>query len=133
MKTKNLLKSSIAFYKLAAKEKELLPGGLSTNEPDSKYNKEQIEIGTEVERFEHTDNKDTPRNNQLGKEIAKDHLEEIPDYYTYLKEMEELAEEEGKEDDDDDDDDEEGEDDEEIEEKEANAVVRFLKNAKKSK
>lgn len=56
--------------------------GLSEGMPDSKFNKKQIELGIKVEQ-EHTDDK------ALAKQIAKDHLVEIPDYYTRLKKMEE--------------------------------------------
>lgn len=51
-------------------------------DPDSKYNKRQLRIGTLVE-MEHTDNP------QIAKQIAKGHLAgESPKYYTYLKKME---------------------------------------------
>lgn len=43
--------------------------------------KSQIEMGKKVE-LEHVDD------SELAEEIAMDHLEEIPDYYTRLKEME---------------------------------------------
>jgi len=50
-------------------------------DPDSKYNKRQLRIGTLVE-MEHTDNP------QIAKQITKAHLAESPVYYTYLKKME---------------------------------------------
>ena len=52
--------------------------------PDSNYNKEQLELGKETE-LEHTDNL------IIAKMIAKDHLDEIPDYYTRLHAMEKTA------------------------------------------
>jgi len=65
-------------------EDEKIKGGLADGKPDSKYNKKQIKDGTKVE-YEHTNDKET------AKEIAKDHLEEIPDYYTRLDKMEKEA------------------------------------------
>lgn len=49
--------------------------------------KDQIEMGKKIE-MEHVDDK------ELAKEIAMDHLEEIPDYYTRLKKMEKEAKKE---------------------------------------
>lgn len=59
----------------------LLPGGLADGKSPSDYDPEQLAMGVEVE-MEHTDDPD------IAREIAMDHLEEIPDYYTRLKEME---------------------------------------------
>lgn len=56
---------------------------------DSAFDKKQLKQGIDIEK-EHTDNK------QLSKEIAKDHLAEIPDYYTRLIDMEKKAKREGK-------------------------------------
>jgi len=50
----------------------------------------EIEMGIKVE-LEHTDSK------RMAKEIAMDHLTEIPDYYTRLKKMEKEGEKEWKE------------------------------------
>ena len=47
----------------------------------------QIEMGKKVE-LEHV------KDEKLAKEIAMDHLEEIPDYYTRLKKMEKEAKKE---------------------------------------
>jgi hypothetical protein len=59
--------------------------------PDEEFDPEELEMGIEVET-EHTDDLDE------AKQIAKDHLAELPDYYTRLKKMEEEGEEElGKE------------------------------------
>jgi DNA-directed RNA polymerase alpha subunit len=49
---------------------------------DSDYDKTQLENGVKVE-MEHTDNK------EIAKKIAKDHLDEFPDYYVELAKMEE--------------------------------------------
>ena len=67
------------------KSAESMAGGLADKKPDSKYDPEQVAEGIETE-LEHTDDIDE------AKEIAKDHLEEIPDYYERLEEMEEEAE-----------------------------------------
>lgn len=52
--------------------------------PDSKFDSKQLKKGIEVEQ-EHTNDK------FLAKIIAKDHLMEIPDYYTRLGKMEKTA------------------------------------------
>ena len=69
--------------------KERLRGGRADGKPDKKYDKKQIEKGVVVEREHSTEN-------DIRKEIAKDHLEEIPDYYDRLDEMEEEAKKEKK-------------------------------------
>lgn len=51
------------------------------NRPDDMYDPEELKAGIEVEK-EHTDQE------ELAKSIAKDHLDELPDYYTRLKKME---------------------------------------------
>lgn len=48
------------------------------------YDPTELEMGIKVE-MEHTTNK------KLAERIAKDHLSEIPDYYTRLKKMEKEA------------------------------------------
>jgi len=63
-----------------------LPGGLADGVSNKKHDEEELAEGAETE-LEHTDDFDT------SVEIAKDHLEEIPDYYTRLEAMEERAEE----------------------------------------
>ena len=60
----------------------MLKTGKHQDTPDSEFDPEQLKMGIEVEK-EHTD---CP---YLAKEIAKDHLAEIPDYYSRLKKMEE--------------------------------------------
>jgi hypothetical protein len=49
--------------------------------PDSNYNPKELTWGIKVE-MEHTTNK------EVAKKIAKDHLDEFPDYYTNLIKME---------------------------------------------
>lgn len=63
---------------------DLIPGGKADGRPVSDFNAKQIEEGMQIEK-EHTDSK------AKAKEIATDHLTEIPDYYTRLKEMEDEA------------------------------------------
>jgi len=65
--------------KAAAAEK--LKGGEADNKPDTTFPQAQLDKGMKVET-EHTENK------QVAKEIAKDHLEESPKYYTELDKME---------------------------------------------
>ena len=66
--------------------KEQLKGGRADGKDITTYDLKQILMGIGVEQ-EHTSNK------MLALEITTDHLEEIPDYYTRLKEMEDAAEE----------------------------------------
>lgn len=62
--------------------------GLSKNTEDEiEYDEEQVEMGTKVE-LEHTSD------DAIAKKIAYDHLAEIPDYYTRLAKMEEMAKKE---------------------------------------
>jgi hypothetical protein len=70
------------FWKVA---KELVRGGMADGKPDTKYPQKQVEMGVEVEK-EHTPSP------QIAKEIAKDHLEESPVYYTELDKMEKKLE-----------------------------------------
>lgn len=55
--------------------------GKHNNVPDSKFNQTELELGVKVEK-EHTND------GYVAKMIAKDHLSELPDYYTRLKKME---------------------------------------------
>lgn len=68
--------------KLAA---DILTGGKADKKTDSDFNSKQLAKGRKVER-EHTTSP------QLADEIARDHLSEIPDYYTRLAKMEAGAE-----------------------------------------
>ena len=54
---------------------------MTKQRPDSNYNKTQLKIGTKIE-MEHTKNK------EFAEKIAKDHLDEFPNYYTALVKME---------------------------------------------
>lgn len=49
--------------------------------PDSEYDAKELAMGIEVEH-EHS------KNDIIAKLIAKDHLSELPDYYSRLKKME---------------------------------------------
>jgi Protein of unknown function (DUF5661) len=78
-------------YGIDIKEfKDQLKGGKADGKDITKYDLKQILMGIKVEQ-EHTTNK------MIALEITLDHLEEIPDYYTRLQEMEEEAEEEMEE------------------------------------
>lgn len=70
------------FYKSA---EDLIEGGLADGMPDDKYDQNELAKGIKVE-LEHTGD------HAKAKEIAKDHLQEIPDYYTRLAKMEREAE-----------------------------------------
>ena len=63
---------------------DFIEGGLADDEHLSKYDPQQISMGIEVE-MEHTNDP------KVALEIAMDHLEEIPDYYTHLDKMEKEA------------------------------------------
>lgn len=65
--------------------KELIPGGLAEDQPDSKYPPDQLQMGIKVEK-EHSPDP------AKAKEIAKDHLEEHQNYYTALDKMEKKLE-----------------------------------------
>lgn len=80
----NLVKSTVPNFIKSRKVKEALKGGLADSKPDSKYNKKELKEGVKIEK-EHTP---IPK---VRKEIAKDHLEEIPDYYTRLNQLERKA------------------------------------------
>ena len=62
-----------------------IPGGLADKKKDTDFDQEELDMGVRVE-MEHTDDK------ELSKDIAKDHLEEFPNYYTELKKMEDKLE-----------------------------------------
>lgn len=61
---------------------------VSPKKKREEYDQEQLDMGISVEA-EHTGNP------QLAAVIAANHLDEIPDYYTRLKAMEEEAKEQG--------------------------------------
>ena len=74
------------WYKTSKKWKEHLPGGKADGKTPNDFNKKDLEIGKNVE-FEHTNNPD------IAKEISMDHLEEHPDYYQGLHNMENMLSE----------------------------------------
>ena len=67
--------------------KQIIPRGLAFDKDftEEDADPEELEKGIRIES-EHTENED------LAKEIALDHLAEIPDYYTRLEAMEKEAE-----------------------------------------
>ncbi|MCU0554414.1 MAG: hypothetical protein MUF17_06575 [Syntrophales bacterium] len=69
--------------------KQKLKGGRADTHKVTDFDLDQLIMGIKVEQ-EHTTDKYT------ALEITMDHLEEIPDYYTRLEEMEEKAEAEWK-------------------------------------
>jgi hypothetical protein len=66
-------------------QKDLLPGGKADNIPDRDISPKALNEGQEDER-EHTDN------DQIAKEIAKDHLSQDPRYYEKEKLVEKMSE-----------------------------------------
>lgn len=64
---------------------EAISGGLAKGKSDADFDPKQIEKGIKIE-LEHTGDA------EKAKEIAKDHLTEIPDYYDRLEKMEGEAE-----------------------------------------
>jgi hypothetical protein len=79
--------------KSVADIKENLVGGRADGAEDSEVDPDQLSMGIKIE-MEHTKDFNT------AKEIAKDHLKEIPDYYTRLSGMEDQAKNNQDEDDD---------------------------------
>jgi hypothetical protein len=67
------------------KRAESVPGGLADDKKDTDFDSKELDMGIEVE-LEHTNDR------SLSKDIAKDHLEEFPNYYTELKKMEDKLE-----------------------------------------
>ena len=58
-----------------------LPGGKGDDKPDSKFDKKELDKGKNHEK-EHTNDDD------IAKEISKDHLTEDPEYYDKLEKVE---------------------------------------------
>lgn len=58
-------------------------------DPDTDFDLKQLNMGTQTEK-EHNDD------SRISKQIAKAHLDEIPDYYTRLSKMEKQAKQEMK-------------------------------------
>jgi hypothetical protein len=80
-----------AYLKLATTTGDLsgrIPHGEAEKHPNIRVSDKQVAAGGKIE-LEHTDKL------PLAKEIAADHLAEIPDYYTRLEKMEEEADAEG--------------------------------------
>src|SRR5712692_7238150 len=63
---------------------ENLEGGLADGKPITEYDLEELLMGIKIER-EHT------RESFIALEIAMDHLERIPDYYSRLRRLEREA------------------------------------------
>jgi len=83
-------------------QKEYIPGGYADGKPDEDFDREQIIKGANVElehvvKYTDKGNKRKPKDTDLdrAKEIAKDHLAEIPDYYDRLEQLEEGAKADG--------------------------------------
>jgi hypothetical protein len=82
------------FNDISESTKDKIEGGkadeMSLKNISKKFNfdisklKKELEMGIEVEK-EHT------KNEKIAKEIATDHLSEIPNYYTMLKNLEKRA------------------------------------------
>jgi len=77
------LKSNLTFKQMLKKVskklkdkkvKDLIPGGIDKGSPDSDFDPKQLEKGIEIE-MEHTDDP------EIAKEVAKDHLSEVQNYY----------------------------------------------------
>jgi hypothetical protein len=75
-------------YDMAHDSSNALSGGLAADKDPADYPSDQMEMGKKVEK-EHTD---VPA---VAQRISMDHLEEIPDYYDRLDQMEEQAKDEG--------------------------------------
>ncbi len=73
-------KSKIDSEGQAKYSEDVLPGGKADNVSDDKFNAEALAKGIKHE-MEHTENE------EIAKEIAKDHLSEDPDYYDKLDQM----------------------------------------------
>jgi hypothetical protein len=83
-------------------QKEYIPGGYASGRPDDDFCPIQLEKGVEVEKEHVIKFTDTGREKKFkdtdlakAKEIAKDHLAEIPDYYDRLEVLEESAKADG--------------------------------------
>ena len=70
--------------KKVCEKADKLEGGIADKSSPSEFDQGQLKIGIKIE-MEHTKDKD------IAKEIAMDHLKEIPDYYSRLDNMEDKA------------------------------------------
>jgi hypothetical protein len=71
------------------KHKDNIPGGYADKRQPRNFPKDQMKMGRKVE-YEHTNDP------KIADEISMDHLEEIPDYYDRLEDMEDKAKKEGQ-------------------------------------
>lgn len=83
-------------------QREAIPGGYGSGMPDEMFDQEQLAKGIEVEKehvIKFTDKGNIKKFKQSdlekAKEISKDHLSEIPDYYDRLEKLEEQAKADG--------------------------------------
>ena len=81
---KNQISPDVMENSIYAILSDYLKIGKHQNKPNSAFDSKESKMGIEVEK-EHVDDP------TITVEIAKDHLAEIPDYYTRLKKMEEEA------------------------------------------
>jgi hypothetical protein len=88
--THNKMKSKKGAAYIRAKLAEVLEGGMADGKSPQRYDERQLAMGIKVE-MEHTNDR------AKAKEIAMDHLEEDPDYYHDLLEMESEEKEEREE------------------------------------
>ena len=77
--------ASVASELSRSGQNDLLPGGKADNVPDRDISPKALNEGQKDER-EHTDN------DQIAKEIAKDHLSQDPRYYEKEKRIEKMSE-----------------------------------------
>ncbi len=73
--TKDIIRRIIQEYR------DRIPGGKADKRKPGDFDQKQLEMGIRVER-EHT------KDDNLAREIAMDHLEEDPLYYSHLIKME---------------------------------------------
>lgn len=73
-------------------------GGKGKGKSEGSFNSEELKKGIEIEKEHVVGNPDITdeEKTQIATKIAKDHLEEIPDYYTRLIKMEDEAKKENK-------------------------------------
>ena len=67
-------------------KEDKIKGGLADKKKPEDFDQKELKMGIKIE-MEHTNDA------EKAKEIAMDHLTEIPTYYTHLKKMEDEAKE----------------------------------------
>ena len=77
-------KEGVSSIEQLMKTAEKIEGGRADGKKPSDFDADQVAMGEKVER-EHTNDP------AMAREISTDHLQEIPDYYSRLKKMEESA------------------------------------------